>query len=143
MKRLLLALLLALASAVPAASQPSPGSGQVIVCNKFFQVSQGAVALTKIISGISGTSISICGWAAGAGAATATFSVSYGTGTNCGTGTTTLIPVFSLPINGVMVDHKDFGGFSIPSVNSSGVANDLCLVTTGTGPLSIMLYYAQ
>jgi hypothetical protein len=143
MKKLLLALLLALASAVPAASQPSPGSGQLVICNKTFQVSQGAVALTKIVSGVSGTSINICGYVANAGAAAATFSLSYGTGTNCGTGTTTIVPVFALGINGSIVDHQANANVAIPSVNASAVPNDLCLVTTGTGPLAIVVYYAQ
>src|SRR4029077_13012621 len=143
MKRLLLALLLALASAVPAAAQPTPGSGQLILCNKTFQVSQGAVALTKIVSGTLGTSINICGFSANAGAATATFSMSYGTGTNCATGTVTVTPVISLGINGFFIDHQASAGFAIPSVNASNVPNDLCLVTTGTGPLAFILYYAQ
>lgn len=117
--------------------------GQQIVCNKFFQVSQGAVALTKIISGVSGTTISLCGWSANAGAATGTFALSYGTGTNCGTGTTSITPVYSLAINGVLVDHPGLANIGVPQVNASGVLQDVCLVTTGTGPLSIIVYYFQ
>ena len=140
MRKLLLALLLALASAVPAASQPG---GQPLICTKTFQVSQAAVALTKIVSGVTGTSINICGYAANAGAAAATFALSYGTGTNCATGTVSITPVFALGINGVMVDHVTGANIAIPSVNASGVANDLCLVTTGTGPLGIIVYYTN
>lgn len=139
MRKLALSLLALLCLSVAAHAQ----GGQPIICNKFFQVSQGAVALTKVVSGVAGSSISLCGWAANAGAAAATFSLSYGTGTNCGTGTTTIVPVIALGINGVFIDREPNANIAIPSVNASGVANDLCLVTTGTGPLSIMIYFAQ
>lgn len=142
MRKLLLALLLALASAVPAASQQF-GPGPIIGCNKYFQVNQGAVALTKIVSGIANQSISICGYSLSGGAAASTFSASYGTGTNCGTGTITVVPVINVAINGWASDHVTFAQVSVPSVNASGVANDLCIVTTGTGPISVMIYYAQ
>jgi hypothetical protein len=142
MKRLLLALLLALASAVPAASQPTAVSN-LVSCNKTFQVNQGAVALTKIISGIANQNISICGFMLSGGAAASTFSASYGTGTNCGTGTTTVIPLINIAINGWNVDHVQSANIGIPSINASGVAIDFCIVTTGTGPLSILIYYEQ
>jgi hypothetical protein len=138
MRKLLLALLLALASAVPAASQPSPFG-----CNKTFQVSQAAVALTKVISGVVGQSIGICGYTFAAGAATGTASISYGTGTNCGTGTVTVVPIISLAINGNITDHTGVPHIPIPQVNASGVAIDVCLVTTGTGPTSVLIYYVQ
>lgn len=139
MKKLLLALLLALASAVPAASQPVGG----ITCNKFFAVSQGATVLTKIISGVAGQNISVCGFVYNSGAATSTVGLSYGTGTNCGTGTTVWLPVVSLPINGLVVDRTDIASMAVPTVNGSGVPIDLCLVTTGTGPAVVIVHYAQ
>lgn len=138
MRKLLLASLLALASAVPAASQPAPFG-----CNKIFQVSQAAVALTRVITGAVGQSIGLCGYMFAAGAATGSASISYGTGTNCGTGTTTLVPVVSLAINGNIMDHVGVPHIAVPQVNASGVAVDVCLVTTGTGPTSVILYYVQ
>lgn len=141
MKKLLLALLLALASAVPAASQP--GSAQPTICNKFFAVSQAATVLTKIISGVAGQNISVCGIVYNSGAATSTIGLSYGTGTNCATGTTVWLPVISMPINGLLVDKGDFASMPIPPVNASGVPIDLCLVTTGTGPAVVIVHYAQ
>lgn len=140
MKKLALSLLAFLWLAGAAQAQVGPPQ---IACNKIFQVSQGAVALTKVVSGVAGQSITICGWALNAGAAAGTASISYGTGTNCGTGTTTIYPVISLGINGVFVDREPVGAFSPPSVNASGVANDICLVTTGTGPTAVVLYYSQ
>lgn len=114
-----------------------------IYCTKYFQVNQGAVALTKIVSGISGQSIGVCGYALSGGATAGTFSMSYGTGTNCGTGGIVVIPLINVPVNGIIIDHVPFVNLSPPSNNSSGVANDLCIVTTGTGPVSIVIYYIQ
>lgn len=127
-----------LALTFPAYGQPAPFG-----CNKIFQVSQGAVALTKVISGVVGQSIGLCGFTFAAGAATGTASLSYGTGTNCGTGTVTLIPVISLAINSNITDHVGVPQIPVPQVNASGVAIDVCLVTTGTGPTSVVLYYVQ
>lgn len=140
MKKLLLALGLWLVAIAPAWAQAV--GGQPVICNNRFQVSQGAVALTKIVSGVTGTQITICGYAANAGAAAATFQLSYGTGTNCGTNTTAIVPVYSLAINGVMVDHNPYAMFTVPQF-TSGVISDLCLVTTGTGPLAITVWYGQ
>lgn len=138
MKKLLLALLLALASAVPAASQPA-----VDGCNKIFTVNQAAVALTKIISGVAGQTISICGVSVSAGAAVGSASLSYGTGTNCGTGTVVLIPAIALQIGGVFVDHTAVPHIPVPRQNASAVPTDICLVTVGAGPTTVIIYYAQ
>ncbi len=141
MKKLLLALLLALASAVPAAAQG--GGAQPTICNKYFAVSQGATAQTKIISGIAGQNISVCGIVYNSGAATSTASLTYGTGTNCGTGNATFYPTVSLPINGLLVDRGSYAQMAVPPVNGSGVPIDLCLTTTGTGPTVVVIHYAQ
>jgi hypothetical protein len=122
-----------------------PASAQVVgpngpQCNKVFQVSQAATGLTKIVSGIANQSISICGWSVNSGAATSTWQLEYGTGTNCGTGTTAITPVYSLAINGVQIDHIVQAFISLAG---GSTPTDLCLVTTGTGPLQIMVYYSQ
>lgn len=136
MKKILL-LLLALVLASPVAAQQSD------TCNKYFQVNQGATALTKVISGVAGQAIRLCGIALSGGAATSTFSMSYGTGTNCATGAVVLYPLVNVPINGAYIDHTGLVGTGPPRANASNVPNDVCIVTTGTGPVSIMLYYAQ
>lgn len=135
MRKLLLSALLVLLSVAGAWAQsvgPAP-----ILCNKVYQVAQGATALTKIVTGTSTTSISLCGWAVNAGAAAGTAQLEYGTGTNCGTGTTALTPAVSLGVNGSYVDHTVYVAQSLPQ------NTDLCLVTTGTGPVQIMIYYGQ
>lgn len=137
MRKLLIALL-ALLWAGPAHSQPV--GPPALYCNQTFQVSQGATALTRIVQGQAGKVISVCGWAGNSGAAAGTFQLQYGTGTNCGTNTTALTPAFSLAINGVLVDHIANVGVSLPQ-QISGVQTDLCLVTTGTGPVQFILYY--
>lgn len=138
MRKLLLIAGALLALATSANAQPAVNG-----CNKIFQVNQAAVALTKIISGVAGQHIDICGWSLNAGAAAGTASLSYGTGTNCGTGTTTIYPVIALGINGTFMDHISVPQTPVPSVNASAVPIDVCLVTTGTGPTSVIIYYAQ
>lgn len=105
-----------------------------ISCTQVFQVSQNAVALTKIITS-SNRVISLCGWVFNAGAATATVQLQSGTGTNCGSNNAAVTPNFALGINGVLVDHIITAHVSLPP------NNDLCLVTTGTGPMQVMIYY--
>lgn len=138
MRKLLLALLLALAYAVPAEAQ-APQNG----CNKIFTVNQAAVALTKIISGVARQSISICGISVSAGAAVGSASLSYGTGTDCATGTVVLIPAIALGINGNFTDHIAVPHIPVPAQNASAVPIDICLVTVGAGPTTVILYYAQ
>jgi hypothetical protein len=111
--------------------------GQPIICNRTFQVSQGAVALTRIIAGTPTSVISLCGSDVNVGAAAATWALQTGIGTNCGTSNAVVTPVYSLGINGVQVDHSTYASISLPQ------GNDLCLVTTGTGPASVLLYYSQ
>ena len=130
-----IAFLFGLLLATAAAAQPV-GPPQ-ISCNKTFQVSQGAVALTQIVAGVAGQSISICGWTLNAGAAAATAQLQTGTGSNCGTGTAVVTPAYSLAINGVLTDHISLAYTSLPTGNA------LCLVTTGTGPMQVMIYYGQ
>jgi hypothetical protein len=134
MKRFVLALVLALGLASPAFPQ---GVGpQTLLCNKAFQVSQGATALTKVVSNVPSQQISLCGWALNAGAAAATAQLEYGTGTNCATGTTAITPAISLGVNGTYVDHSTYVNQSVPQLA------DLCLVTTGTGPMQVTIYYS-
>lgn len=105
-----------------------------ISCGNIFTVSQSAVALTKIVNGANKI-ISICGWVFNAGAAAATAQLQSGTGTNCASNTSPVTPPFSLGVNGVLVDHIPTAHISLP------FNNDLCLVTTGTGPMEALIYF--
>lgn len=139
MRKLALSFIALIALCGTALAQTPPVFG----CNKIFQVNQGAVALTKILTGVAGQHFEICGYTISAGAAASTTSLSYGTGTNCGTGTTTLLPVINVAINSNVVDHTSVPHIAVPAVNASAVPIDVCLVTTGAGPTSVILYYAQ
>lgn len=120
-----------------AQAQPAAAGPPVIACNKNFQVSQAAVALTQIVGLVSGQGIYVCAIVANAGAATGTVQLEYGTGSNCGTGTQPLTPAFALGINGVLPVVNPYAFAFVP------VGNALCLVTTGTGPIQLLLTYGQ
>jgi|SRR5215831_5293229 len=117
-----------------AAAQPTAFN---IICNDTYAGTPPANSTTKIISNVTPQIISICGWEANAGAATVTWQLIHGTGTNCGTGPVVLTPVFYLAINGIQVSRSPYAQISLPP------GKDLCIVTTGTGPLEFFIYYAQ
>lgn len=135
MKKLLYVLAL-LCLSVPAEAQIL---GTVLPCNQSWQTSQGAAGPNKIVSASSPSTplkiISICGWTINAGAAAGTAQLTQGFLTNCGTQTSVITPAYSLAINGVLVDHPPFAFFSL----SPGA--DLCLTTTGTGPMQIEVFF--
>lgn len=133
MRYLWLALFLLCLGIAPARAQsvgPAP-----LYCNSSFQISQAAVALTRIVTNVPNKQISICGWALNTGAAAATAQLESGSGTNCGIGTTALTPAISLGVNGSYIDHTPGASRSL---NQS---TDLCIVTTGTGPIQVTVYY--
>lgn len=135
MLKLAAALFILLGLTGAASAQAVAVGGPSIACNQSFQVSQAAVALTKIVSSVANKQIAICGWSFNAGAAAATAQLQFGSGTNCGTGTTSLTPAISLGINGIWVDRQAVAWTSL----ARGI--DLCLVTTGTGPAQVTVYY--
>lgn len=135
MLRLSAAVLLYLGLATAALAQSTISTPAF--CNKTFEVNQGATAVAKVVSGVANQAIQLCGWALNSGAATSTATLTTGTGTNCGTSTATIFPIISLAIDGTYVDHVPFVNLALP------IANDLCLTTTGTGPISVIIYYAQ
>jgi len=108
-----------------------------VICNKQFIVSAGATSMTQVVAGISGQSISVCGYTFNAGAAAATIQIVSGTGTNCNTGQVAITPVFSLGINGNLSFAPGRAFFSA----ASGAA--LCYVITGTGPMAAAVQYFQ
>lgn len=108
-----------------------------IICNDTYAGTPPANSTTRIIQNVTPQIISICGWEVNAGAATVTWQLVYGTGSLCATGLTVLTPVFYLGINGIQVSRSPYAQISLPP------GKDLCLVTTGTGPLEFFIYYAQ
>ncbi len=128
----LLFLLLSLCSAFAQATDRTPA-----YCNRFFQINQAASAITKVISGVASQQIQVCGWALSSGAATSNAFLSSGTGSNCGTSGATFYPLVTLGAAGSYVDHVPFVNQAAPT------GQDICLTTTGTGPTSIIIYFAQ
>ena len=126
MRKLLLALLLALASAVPAASQT-----QVICGNVTAGTATGTIATAS-----TGRTIFLCGFhvvSTGAGGA---FQISYGTGATCGTGTVALTAAISaVGAGGGAVDHNSLAYASVPA------GNNLCVTTATTAAYAV--YWAQ
>lgn len=107
---------------------------QTLACQ--FAASVNASAAAKLVSGVAGKQIYICGYVLNAGAAASTFQFQFGTGTNCGTGTTSIGPQYSLGTNGVLVDRAPYlNGMAAPA------GNDLCVAPSAAS--AVTLYYTQ
>jgi len=132
---LVLAGILLLAGCQPSSGQPV-GPPNEIVCNKVNNGSSGATTGVSIAA-VSGQLISVCGFNATAGAATGTFQLITGQGATCATQTATITPTIPLPINGNVTDHTSNAWVTVPSLGN------VCVVITGTGPVSYNIYYAQ
>ncbi len=105
-------------------------------CNKFFQTSQAASAISKVIPGVSFQQIQVCGWALSA-AALASATMFTGTGTNCGTSQATFYPSVTVNTNDNYIDHVPFVNQAAPT------GQDLCLTTVGVSPISVIIYFSQ
>lgn len=135
MNKILIGLLCLLLSASQAWAQATDRTPAY--CNKFFQTSQTASAISKVISGVTSQQIQVCGWALSSAAATASATMFTGTGTNCGTSQATLYPPVNVNINDNYIDHVPFVNQAVPT------GQDLCLTTVGVGPLSVIIYFSQ
>ena len=131
MKRFLLALPLLLLLLVP--KQADAVGANTNSCTNSVAVSS-ITGATKVVSGVSGSHIQICGVALNAVAAGA-FQVQTGNGTTCGSNTTNLTGSISLAINGVWIDHVD-----ITSGMAGGLGLDICIAVS-SGTFSGVVYY--
>lgn len=142
MRKSVLSLLVAgLALAGLALSREAPaqpvGPPNEIWCNKVNNSSSGPTAGATAVAAVSGQNISVCGFLATAGAAAGTFQLITGQGAACAIQTSTITPTIPLPINGNIVDHTSSAWVTLPPLGN------LCIVVTGTGPVSYNIYYAQ
>jgi hypothetical protein len=123
---------------VPTVAPAQPvGPPNEIVCNKINNSSSGPTAGATVVAAVANQQISLCGFLATAGAAAGTFQLITGQGAACATQTATITPTIPLPINGNIVDHTGQAWVSLPTLGN------LCVVITGTGPVSYNVYYAQ
>lgn len=129
-------LALSLLLAGSALAQQTIGPPNAVLCNKTATAS-AAAATTKIVTEVTGQGVHICGWDVGAGAAVGGFNFISGTGATCGTGTVTITVAQTLAINTMVVRDTPYAQFS----TAAGQA--ICVVTTGTGPTSVTIYFAQ
>jgi hypothetical protein len=111
------------------------GPPNAILCNKTATSSAGA-ATTRLVAAIAGQTTHICGYDVGSGAAAGGFQLEFGTGTGCST-PTTMTAAYTLGINSFVSSRSPFAQMD------AGVGTDVCVVTTGTGPTAMTLYYSQ
>ena len=141
MKRLLgpLVLLALLAGCQPSSAQQA--GAQQVYCGRVLTVSAGATSITAAVTATPAQVIAVCGVSINAGAAAATFQLTVGTGTNCNANTVNITPIWTLGIDGVMVDTHPVAWYSTPSGQVTGLSWQLCYTITGTGPMNANVYY--
>ena len=142
MRKLFTVLALALLALSGAQAQgPIVGPGQPILCVTAVSLAVGPSTITRIIQGVSGKGINICGWHITNTAASGTFSFSIGTGTNCGTNTSVVIQPQSISSTAPVTDHIDYAFLSVPPL-TGGVPTDLC-ITPSVATIAAVVYYNQ
>ena len=134
MKKLILGLLLS-SIALPTAAQQVVGPPNAVLCNKTGITSAGA-ATTQSVVGVTNQLINVCGYDAGAGAAAGGFQLVFGTGATCTT-PTNITGAYTLAINGFASSRSTFASAS------SLAGQSLCVISTGTGPTTVTVYYSQ
>jgi hypothetical protein len=142
MRKLLAALfgagLLALLGASSALAQATTGPSNLPLCNKIATFSGVAVA-TRLVSGVVGQTIIICGWHVTTSSGTAvTFSITFGTKTTneCDTNTVTVVPTLNITSAAPSSDHISSATTSITG------ATNLC-ITPSSATESGVVYYGQ
>lgn len=125
------------ASLCPAQAQ-GVSPNQMFGCNQAKIYDASTSGATRLVVGVAGKGIYVCGWNFLAGG-TVNVSLVYGTGTNCGTGTQAITPAFQFTAQTADVDHLPvYTG--IPPVPPS---NDLCINASGGVAVQAVVYYTQ
>jgi hypothetical protein len=143
MRKLFPLLALALSALIPGAQAQGPivGPGNIILCISAVQMAVGPSTITRIIQGVAGKGINICGWHITNTGATGTFSFSIGTGTNCGTNTALIVPPMSISNTAPVTDHIDYA-FLSPPATLAGVPTDVC-ITPSVATIAAVVYVNQ
>jgi hypothetical protein len=138
MRKIFLALALALSALIPSAQAQGPivGPGNLLICPRLATLAVGPSTITQIVPAVTGQSISICGWHITNTGTTGTFSLSSGTGSNCGTGTNLFIPPQNVTSTAPATDHIDYAIFTLP------ISTALC-ITPSVATIAAVVYYNQ
>lgn len=118
-------------------AQAYPSASQV-QCTNTAIYDASTNGATKLVSGLTGKSIYICGFDF-YGAGTGNVSLQEGTGTNCGTGTSTITPAFQLKTQDGIVDNP-----GIYTGLHTVIAGDaLCINSSAGVAIQAIVYYTQ
>jgi hypothetical protein len=138
-----LALGLALFAGPSALSQPAiVGPSNAILCNNAAILAVGSTGLTKIITGVAGKAIFICGWHITNTGATGTLAISIGTGANCGSNTVAVVPAINVTSSAPSSDHIDYATIQTPLAGVAGTPYDLC-VNPSVATIMTLVWYSQ
>jgi hypothetical protein len=107
----------------------------IILCDKSISFSSTSIQTTQIIPISPGQSIYICGFIINSGG-TNTVKIQGSTSIACTTGVTSLTPSFSL-ISGSNIIF----GQSLGSLFNTPNGNNVCIVTTTTGIVNLLVIY--
>lgn len=120
-----------------AMAQPVNQPSAVTSCNAVAQYSAAAAALLRVVTGVAGRTIYICGYTIHGGGAT-NVGLSTGTGTNCATGTAALTPQYVLASGTDVTDSSPFfRGLQVPP------SVDLCVNSSAAAAAQVTIYYGQ
>lgn len=98
-------------------------------------------AASKLVTGVAGQRVYVCGLIASAGAAAGTISLIEGTGTNCGTGTLAVLGTSAGSILLPIASQPMVLAALYPLVQTQGPGNDLCIISSTAGPVSGALIF--
>jgi hypothetical protein len=121
-----------------ASAQNTGGPPNIPGCNKIATFIGVAVA-TKLVSGVSGQNIFVCGWhVTTSSGTTVTFSLTYGTKTTneCDTNTVVIVPALNITSAAPSSDHID------NAITSAAGPTNLCITPSSTTESGVV-YYAQ
>lgn len=108
------------------------------VCDQHAKYDASTSGSTKIVSGVSGRKVYICGLLIQVGATATNVQITEGTGTNCGSGSANITPAYQLPVNGGT-------GFLSPfwtGMQSAVAADDVCVNASAANAVQADLWYS-
>lgn len=98
-------------------------------------------ASSKLVTGVAGQRVYVCGLIASAGVAAGNISLIEGTGTNCATGTIAVLGTAAGSILLPIASQAMVVASPNPFVKTQVAGNDLCLISSTAGPVSGALIF--